>query len=173
MKRMTRQGHTLTHPPATTVRLNNTASSRSMWACRAGGGVVTCRGRRRRSFDCWREGPHSGGSGSRGGSQESLLGPDRGAPGERRGSHERARMVQGPVPGQARVSALAPVRVGWLPVQRRVSGIGDPPQGQTPRAESQPSAQVRQVVLKLFIPCTTTENIGLPKYYHYDRCYKI
>ena len=81
MKRMTRQGHTLTHPPATTVRLNNTASSRSMWACLAGGGGVTGGGGGGRSFACGREGPHSGGSGSPGrvpGAEWGVRGPGHG-----------------------------------------------------------------------------------------------
>ena len=32
---------------------------------------------------------------------------------------------------------------------------------------------IRSVDVKLFIPRTTRENICLPKYQHYDRCYKI
>ncbi|XP_074520200.1 (E2-independent) E3 ubiquitin-conjugating enzyme FATS [Halichoeres trimaculatus] len=39
---------------------------------------------------------------------------------ERRGSWERAHIMQAPEKEQARLSSIAPVKIGWLPVQRRV-----------------------------------------------------
>ncbi|CAL8304696.1 unnamed protein product [Lota lota] len=76
------------------------------------------------------------------GSPDPLLLTACGAPAERRGSWERARMVQMPATEKTRVSGLAPVRIGWLPVQRRVSGLGGP-QGQTPREDNTASAQMK------------------------------
>lgn len=39
---------------------------------------------------------------------------------ERRGSWERAHIMQTPEKEQARLSSIAPVKIGWLPIQRRV-----------------------------------------------------
>ncbi|XP_049419990.1 (E2-independent) E3 ubiquitin-conjugating enzyme FATS [Epinephelus fuscoguttatus] len=58
------------------------------------------------------------------GSQESLhtgfLSPP-----ERRGSWERAHMMQVPRKEQAQLSNIAPVKIGWLPIQRRVMMVDD------------------------------------------------
>ncbi|TNN73863.1 hypothetical protein EYF80_015880 [Liparis tanakae] len=46
-------------------------------------------------------------------------------PPERKGSWERARVTQAPRKEQAQLSNLAPVKIGWLPIQRRVMVVGD------------------------------------------------
>ncbi|XP_029934204.1 (E2-independent) E3 ubiquitin-conjugating enzyme FATS [Myripristis murdjan] len=53
------------------------------------------------------------------GSQESLQAGFSSAP-ERRGSWERARIMNTPGKAQAKLSSLAPVKTGWLPIQRKV-----------------------------------------------------
>jgi len=94
------------------------------------------------------------------GSQDSLLlhpGVSRGlspimAPAERRDSWERAHIVEVPNKEQARVSSLASVRIGWLPTQGRVWGLGavrsgqNQNQNQNQQADtSANSTQVRQI----------------------------
>ncbi|KAK1881261.1 (E2-independent) E3 ubiquitin-conjugating enzyme FATS [Dissostichus eleginoides] len=58
------------------------------------------------------------------GSQESL---QTGfiSPPEHRGSWERAHMMQAPKKEQAHLSIIAPVKIGWLPIQRRVMMVAD------------------------------------------------
>ncbi|XP_072229431.1 (E2-independent) E3 ubiquitin-conjugating enzyme FATS [Leuresthes tenuis] len=46
-------------------------------------------------------------------------------PPERRGSRERVHVTQAPSKEQAQLSYLAPVKTGWLPVQRRVMMVED------------------------------------------------
>ncbi|XP_037609844.1 (E2-independent) E3 ubiquitin-conjugating enzyme FATS [Sebastes umbrosus] len=58
------------------------------------------------------------------GSQESLQ-TGVFSPQERRGSWERAHVMQAPRKEQAHLSSLAPVKIGWLPIQRRVMVMGD------------------------------------------------
>lgn len=58
------------------------------------------------------------------GSQESLQ-SGYFSPPERRGSWERAQMKQAPRKEQAQLSSLAPVKIGWLPIQRRVMMVAD------------------------------------------------
>lgn len=53
------------------------------------------------------------------GSQESLQ-TGFSSPAERRGNWERAHIMQAPRKEQTELSYLAPVKIGWLPVQRRV-----------------------------------------------------
>lgn len=53
------------------------------------------------------------------GSQESLQ-TGFFSPPERRGSWERAHITQAPSKEEAQLSYLAPVKIGWLPIQRRV-----------------------------------------------------
>ncbi len=55
------------------------------------------------------------------GSQESLHSGFF-SPSERRVSMERAHIMQAPRKEQAQLSQLAPVKIGWLPIQRRVIG---------------------------------------------------
>lgn len=55
------------------------------------------------------------------GSQESLQTVSFSPP-ERRGSWERAHIMQAPRKEQTQLSCLAPVKIGWLPIQRRVTG---------------------------------------------------
>ncbi|KAM4623581.1 (E2-independent) E3 ubiquitin-conjugating enzyme FATS isoform 2-T2 [Polymixia lowei] len=52
------------------------------------------------------------------GSQESLQAGPSFAP-DHRGSWERAHIMQAPQKEQAKLSSLAPVKIGWLPIQRR------------------------------------------------------
>ncbi|XP_008283729.1 (E2-independent) E3 ubiquitin-conjugating enzyme FATS [Stegastes partitus] len=58
------------------------------------------------------------------GSQESLQTGFLSPP-ERRGSWERAHISQAPRKEQAELSCLAPVKIGWLPIQRRVVTVAD------------------------------------------------
>ncbi|XP_029312819.1 (E2-independent) E3 ubiquitin-conjugating enzyme FATS [Cottoperca gobio] len=58
------------------------------------------------------------------GSQESLQ-TGFCSPPEHRGSWERAQMMQAPRKEQAHLSSLAPVKIGWLPIQRRVMMVAD------------------------------------------------
>ncbi|XP_071319136.1 (E2-independent) E3 ubiquitin-conjugating enzyme FATS isoform X2 [Trachinotus anak] len=58
------------------------------------------------------------------GSQESLQ-TGLFSPSERKGSWERAHITQAPRKEQAQLSYLAPVKIGWLPVQRRVMMMAD------------------------------------------------
>ncbi|XP_031699492.1 (E2-independent) E3 ubiquitin-conjugating enzyme FATS isoform X2 [Anarrhichthys ocellatus] len=57
------------------------------------------------------------------GSQESLQ-TGLFSPPERRGSWERVQMMQTPRKEQAQLSSMAPVKIGWLPIQRRVMMVG-------------------------------------------------
>lgn len=63
------------------------------------------------------------------GSQESLQAGISNAP-ERRGSWERAHFRQAPGKEQATVGCLTPVKMGWLPIQRRVIASDAPRQNQ-------------------------------------------
>ncbi|XP_051795537.1 (E2-independent) E3 ubiquitin-conjugating enzyme FATS [Acanthochromis polyacanthus] len=78
---------------------------------------------RQKGFPSFSRGSSSCGSsslcGSSQGSQESLQ-TGFFPPPERRGSRERAHISQAPQKEQAELSYLAPVKIGWLPVQRRV-----------------------------------------------------
>ncbi|XP_005919564.1 (E2-independent) E3 ubiquitin-conjugating enzyme FATS isoform X4 [Haplochromis burtoni] len=47
------------------------------------------------------------------------------SPPERRGSWERAHIMQAPEKEQAELSYLSPVKIGWLPIQRRVMMVAD------------------------------------------------
>lgn len=47
------------------------------------------------------------------------------SPSERRGSWERAHIMQAPRKEQAQLSYLSPVKIGWLPIQRRVMMVAD------------------------------------------------
>ncbi|KAA8581419.1 hypothetical protein FQN60_003000 [Etheostoma spectabile] len=58
------------------------------------------------------------------GSQESLQ-TGFFSPPKHRESWERAHMMQAPRKEQAQLSSLAPVKIGWLPIQRRVMMVGD------------------------------------------------
>ncbi|KAK9530223.1 hypothetical protein VZT92_011743 [Zoarces viviparus] len=58
------------------------------------------------------------------GSQESLQTGFLSPP-ERRGSWERAQIMQAPRKEQAQLISMAPVKIGWLPIQRRVMTVGD------------------------------------------------
>nr|XP_004561232.2 uncharacterized protein LOC101465009 [Maylandia zebra] len=58
------------------------------------------------------------------GSQESLQ-TGVFSPPERRGSWERAHIMQAPEKEQAELSYLSPVKIGWLPIQRRVMMVAD------------------------------------------------
>lgn len=46
-------------------------------------------------------------------------------PSERRGSWERAHIMRSPKKEQAQLSYLAPVKIGWLPIQRRVMMVAN------------------------------------------------
>lgn len=63
------------------------------------------------------------------GSQESLQ-TVFSSPVVRRGSWERAHIMQAPGKEQTHLSYLAPVRIGWLPIQRRVTVVGASKQSQ-------------------------------------------
>lgn len=78
------------------------------------------------------------------GSQESLqsaplspLSP------ERRGSWDRARIMHTPVKERAQLCSLPPVKIGWLPIQRRVTVGGTPKPSQ---GQEHPAGQVQQVI---------------------------
>lgn len=58
------------------------------------------------------------------GSQESIQ-TGLFSPPERRGSWERAHIMQAPRKEEAQLSYLAPVKIGWLPIQRRVMMVAD------------------------------------------------
>lgn len=58
------------------------------------------------------------------GSQESLQ-TGIFSPPDRRGSWERAHIMQTPRKEQAQLSYLAPVKIGWLPIQRKVMMVAD------------------------------------------------
>ncbi|XP_069016473.1 (E2-independent) E3 ubiquitin-conjugating enzyme FATS [Embiotoca jacksoni] len=47
------------------------------------------------------------------------------SPAEHRGSWERAHITQAPRKEEAQLSYLAPVKIGWLPIQRRVMTMAD------------------------------------------------
>ncbi|KAM9716275.1 (E2-independent) E3 ubiquitin-conjugating enzyme FATS [Menidia menidia] len=57
-------------------------------------------------------------------SQESFQ-TGRLSPPERRGSRERVHIMQAPTKEKTQLSYLAPVKTGWLPIQRRVMMVGD------------------------------------------------
>lgn len=65
------------------------------------------------------------------GSQESLQ-TGFYSPPEHRGGWERAHIMQAPSKEQAELSYLAPVKIGWLPIQRRVVVAGAGNQRQSP-----------------------------------------
>lgn len=74
------------------------------------------------------------------GSQESLqAGPC--SPPDCRGSSERAHIVQAPRKEQPKVSCLAQVKTGWLPIQRRVMMVDDA--GYQNQASDQSAGQVK------------------------------
>lgn len=79
--------------------------------------------------------------GSSAGSQESLQSGLL-SPAERRGSWDRARIMQTPTKEQTQLSYLSPVKIGWLPIQRRVTVAGA--QKQSPGLDHSPG-QVEQV----------------------------
>ncbi|XP_055085817.1 (E2-independent) E3 ubiquitin-conjugating enzyme FATS [Periophthalmus magnuspinnatus] len=90
-----------------------------------------------RSYPTWRaKGSSSGGSlsGSSFGSQESVQSGILSPP-ERRDSWEKARISQTPKKEQSRVSFLTPVKIGWLPIRRKVMMVGE--QGRSPDAPGQ------------------------------------
>lgn len=58
------------------------------------------------------------------GSQESLQ-TGVFSPTERRGSWEKAHIMQAPEKEKAQLSNLCPVKIGWLPIQRRVMMVAD------------------------------------------------
>lgn len=66
---------------------------------------------------------------SRSGSQESLRG-GRDSPPDSKGSWEKARITQVASREQTRLSCIAPVKIGWLPIQRRVTVAAGSKQGQ-------------------------------------------
>lgn len=63
------------------------------------------------------------------GSRESLHGGGASPP-ERKGSWEKARITQVASREQTRLSCIAPVKIGWLPIQRRVTVAAGSKQGQ-------------------------------------------
>ncbi|XP_060884528.1 (E2-independent) E3 ubiquitin-conjugating enzyme FATS [Labrus mixtus] len=85
------------------------------------------------------------------GSQESLQTGFFSRP-ERRGSWERAHIMQSPKKEQAQLSSISPVKIGWLPIQRRVIIADNRNQNQF----SDPS--VGQVKLKQPITPTIQKN---------------
>lgn len=84
----------------------------------------------------------SHGSVSSPGSQESLqstpLSP------ERRGSWGRARIMHTPVKERAQMCSLPPVKIGWLPIQRRVTVAGAPKSNQ---GQEHAASQVKQILI--------------------------
>ncbi|AWP17898.1 putative centrosomal protein C10orf90 -like [Scophthalmus maximus] len=80
-------------------------------------------------------------------------------PSERRGSSERAHITQAPRKQQTQLSHLAPVRIGWLPIQRRVMVVADG--GQNPSQILDQSAG--QVKLKQPITPTFWKNRATPR----------
>lgn len=63
------------------------------------------------------------------GSQESLQTGNFTSP-ERRGSWQRAHIIQAPGKEHPQLSSLAPVKIGWLPIQRRITVAGNSKQRQ-------------------------------------------
>lgn len=84
------------------------------------------------------------------GSQESLQTVSF-CPPERRGSWERAHIMQAPGKEQTRLSCLAPVKIGWLPIRRRVTGLDackqsqflEPSAGQVKRVTPNKAIRIR------------------------------
>lgn len=81
------------------------------------------------------------------GSQESLQSALL-SPLERRGTWDRARIMHTPVKERAQLCSLASVKIGWLPIQRRVTVGGAPRPGQ---GSDHPAGQVKQVVESTFL----------------------
>lgn len=88
-------------------------------------------------------------SGSSPGSQESLqstpLSP------EHQGSRDRARIMHTPVKERAQLCSLPPVKIGWLPIQRRVTVGGAP---KSIQGLEYPTGMVQQFINTTFPPCT-------------------
>ncbi|CAB1416664.1 unnamed protein product [Pleuronectes platessa] len=78
---------------------------------------------------------------------------------ERRGSCERVHIMQAPRKEQAQLSCVAPVKIGWLPIQRRVMMVADACQNQNQLLD--PAAG--QVKLKQSITPTFQKNRTSPK----------
>ena len=106
------------------------------------------------------------------GSQESLQ-TGFYSPPERRGSWERAHIMQAPSKEQAELSYLAPVKIGWLPIQRRVvvAGAGNQRQfpdhsaGQVKHSTTQAETFIHRVFwqssfLKAFFSASTPVHFG-------------
>ena len=70
---------------------------------------------------------------------------------ERRGSWEKASIKQAPGKEQAKLSSLAPVRIGWLPIQRNIT-VADSP-GQNSYLEN-PVSQVRPAASEAVRTCS-------------------
>ncbi|CAL9699336.1 unnamed protein product [Knipowitschia caucasica] len=82
-------------------------------------------------------GSSSGGTslcGSSLGSQESLQNSAPSPP-ERRESWEKARISQPPKKEQSRVSFLTPVKIGWLPIRKKVTMVGEQGRGSHPSTQ--------------------------------------
>ncbi|XP_034426752.1 (E2-independent) E3 ubiquitin-conjugating enzyme FATS isoform X1 [Hippoglossus hippoglossus] len=92
------------------------------------------------------------------GSQESLRTGVFPSP-ERRGSCERVHIMQAPRKEQAQLSYVAPVKIGWLPIQRRVMMVADACQNQNQLLD--PAAG--QLKLKQAITPTFQKNRTSPK----------
>lgn len=85
------------------------------------------------------------GSVSSRGSQESLQGAPLSP--ECRGSWDRARIMHTPVKERAQLCSLPPVKIGWLPIQRRVTVGGSPRSNQ---GQEHTASQVQQVLNSYF-----------------------
>lgn len=87
------------------------------------------------------------------GSQESLqsvpLSPPSPLSPECQGSWDRARIMHTPVKERAQLCSLPPVKIGWLPIQRRVTVAGTPKPSQ---GQEHPAGQVQQVINTNFAP---------------------
>ncbi|XP_068593073.1 (E2-independent) E3 ubiquitin-conjugating enzyme FATS [Cebidichthys violaceus] len=91
------------------------------------------------------------------GSQESLQ-TGFFSPPERRGSWERAQIMQAPRKEQARLSSLAPVKIGWLPIQRRVMMVGDARNQNQSSDHSAGQVKLKQAITPTFQKNRATAN---------------
>lgn len=88
------------------------------------------------------------------GSQESLQ-TVFSSPAVRRGSWERAHIMEAPRKEQTHLSYLAPVRIGWLPIQRRVTVAGASKQSQV---LDQSAGQVKHDSQQALSICSSTSS---------------
>lgn len=103
---------------------------------------------------------------------ESLLGSQESlqtvflSPPERRGSWERAHIMQAPNKEQTHLSYLAPVKIGWLPIQRRVTVADSCKQSQfLDHSAGQVKHNTQQSLKHTFIKFFIHYVFGIPQLY--------